>query len=218
MADVSLLEQTLLEMPGKFPREHGIDWFRKFDIPEEYPGIVARIDRALAACQSPIERALAVAIEIASNGDHSIGGTFWTLQNDKETDNTPCSTIVGTPQFHLQGFKLDFRLKWFNVVPDPRNPTIRDGGWEVPGFYEAEKTLFIECDGHDHHERNKEQAQRDRKKDRYFQKHGMTLLRFTGSEIWADPMACANEIIGYFLDADSAAWETCHPTKAAANG
>lgn len=54
--------------------------------------------------------------------------------------------------------------------------------------------MIVECDGHEYHERTKEQARRDKKRDRYFTAQGYKVLRFTGSEIWADPDECAGEI------------------------
>jgi len=56
---------------------------------------------------------------------------------------------------------------------------LRDGAFEV----------FIECDGHAFHEQTKRQAERDRRR----------LLRFTGSEINRDPMACAESVF-IFID------------------
>lgn len=56
-------------------------------------------------------------------------------------------------------------------------------------------TLFIECDGHDYHERTKEQAMRDRKRDRYFQTSDLPLLRFTGTEIHKDAPGCARQAV-----------------------
>ena len=49
----------------------------------------------------------------------------------------------------------------------------------------------VECDGHDFHERTKEQAAHDRKRDREMQMDGWKVFRFTGSEIHANPMRCA---------------------------
>lgn len=56
--------------------------------------------------------------------------------------------------------------------------------------------VVIECDGHDYHERTKEQARRDREKDRAFQRAGWIIARFTGSEIYADAEKCACEALG----------------------
>lgn len=55
--------------------------------------------------------------------------------------------------------------------------------------------IVVECDGHDFHERTKEQASRDRSRDREFQVSGNIVMRFTGSEIWRDPFACAIQVV-----------------------
>jgi very-short-patch-repair endonuclease len=57
------------------------------------------------------------------------------------------------------------------------------------------RKLVVECDGHDFHERTKEQASRDRSRDRAMQDAGYTVFRFTGSEIQRDPAACARQVI-----------------------
>ena len=46
--------------------------------------------------------------------------------------------------------------------------------------------IAVECDGHEFHEKTKQQAARDKARDRD---------RFTGSEIWKDPGACADEVL-----------------------
>lgn len=56
--------------------------------------------------------------------------------------------------------------------------------------------LAVECDGHDFHEKTKEQAAHDKKRDRFFAAQGIALLRFTGSEIYRDASACAEEVEG----------------------
>jgi very-short-patch-repair endonuclease len=45
---------------------------------------------------------------------------------------------------------------------------------------------LVECDGHDFHERTKEQAERDRSRDRRVQEMGWRMFRFTGSELYRD--------------------------------
>lgn len=54
--------------------------------------------------------------------------------------------------------------------------------------------LIVECDGHDFHERTKEQAARDKSRDRHTVMAGYKVFRFTGSEIWRDPMGCAQQV------------------------
>lgn len=58
--------------------------------------------------------------------------------------------------------------------------------------------VAVECDGHDFHEKTKEQAIRDKKRDRDFIAAGVPVLHFTGREIWRDPSRCVGEI-GDFL-------------------
>lgn len=53
------------------------------------------------------------------------------------------------------------------------------------------KHMVVECDGHDFHERTKEQARKDRSRDRRLQELGYLVFRFTGSELYSDPIRCA---------------------------
>lgn len=57
--------------------------------------------------------------------------------------------------------------------------------------------VAIECDGHDFHEKTKKQASRDKARDRAITAAGYSVMRFTGSEIWRDPFACAGEAIAH---------------------
>lgn len=55
--------------------------------------------------------------------------------------------------------------------------------------------LCIECDGHEFHEKTKEQAAHDHQLDRRLVRAGWLVLRFTGSEIWHDAAACVDEVV-----------------------
>jgi hypothetical protein len=57
--------------------------------------------------------------------------------------------------------------------------------------------LIIECDGHDFHEKTKEQSRSDKQRDRDLQMAGYRILRFTGSEIVKSPRRCATDIIRF---------------------
>jgi very-short-patch-repair endonuclease len=59
--------------------------------------------------------------------------------------------------------------------------------------------LAIELDGHDFHEKTKEQATRDRQRERTIVRHGYTILRFTGSEVFGNPRKCVEEVIEIIL-------------------
>ena len=54
--------------------------------------------------------------------------------------------------------------------------------------------VCVECDGHDYHERTAAQAEHDRKRDRWLQRRGWHVMRFTGREIVRSAGACLDEI------------------------
>lgn len=54
--------------------------------------------------------------------------------------------------------------------------------------------INVELDGHDFHERTKDQAKRDKARDRALTTEGWIVLRFTGSEVYEDVAGCMGEI------------------------
>jgi hypothetical protein len=91
------------------------------------------------------------------------------------------------PQVSLMSYRVDFAV--FHMLVS----CIRRTG-ELKKKYSV---LAIECDGHDYHERTKEQADRDRKRDRCLLSANIPVMRFTGSQIWKDATACALEVDKY---------------------
>jgi very-short-patch-repair endonuclease len=106
---------------------------------------------------------------------------------------------------------LLYAMVAFNIASYGERPSINGSlglGWNVKlqeqiGEYrvdflltsdETKRKFVIECDGHDFHERTKEQALKDRRRDRDLTAAGYVVLRFTGSEIWRDPWRCAEDI------------------------
>lgn len=87
------------------------------------------------------------------------------------------SAVVATRQFPFSSYVVDIAFLAF---------TMRSRGGNI--------FLAIECDGHDYHERTKEQAARDKSRDRALVAAGFSVLRFTGSEIWHRPDQCVDEI------------------------
>lgn len=53
------------------------------------------------------------------------------------------------------------------------------------------RTVVVECDGFSYHYETQEQVERDHERDREFMAAGITVVRFTGSEINKDPDGCA---------------------------
>lgn len=96
--------------------------------------------------------------------------------------------ITFFPQSTVEAGGAKYRLD-FLAQSSTTGPTSNGGTQEISVRF------AIECDGHDFHERTKEQARRDRKRDRDLQAAGYRVLRFTGSEIHRDPSAVAQEIV-----------------------
>jgi very-short-patch-repair endonuclease len=88
-----------------------------------------------------------------------------------------------TPQQRIGRYKADFVVEGDFVFS--LQPRIRFVG-----------KIVIECDGHDHHEKTKEQAAHDKKRDRAMQALGFKVFRFTGSEIVRSSGRCVTEALG----------------------
>jgi very-short-patch-repair endonuclease len=65
---------------------------------------------------------------------------------------------------------------------------------EAPPFI-----VIVEVDGHDFHEKTKEQARRDKSRDRFMAATEARVFHFTGSEVYRDAQACAVEVFEYVL-------------------
>lgn len=147
---------------------------------------------ALSRCESEIEKMLMVALfSVARAAENT---TFLLSEWDfRELEKSQLGTFI-EPQFKIDKYRADFRLIYVDHKPDWENKREHNGQM-IPGFKTVRSEILIECDGHDFHERTKEQARRDRARDREFQRLGYKVFRFTGSEIFADPIRCANEAI-----------------------
>lgn len=53
---------------------------------------------------------------------------------------------------------------------------------------------IVEIDGHEWHEKTKEQARADKEKERMYLKKGFIPIRFTGSEVYHNAKMCVNEV------------------------
>jgi very-short-patch-repair endonuclease len=93
---------------------------------------------------------------------------------------------------------LDSKLK-VKLCPHERIAT--DGGsYEVdflivPDDQSLDRVkVAIELDGHDFHEKNKDQVRKDKARERAIVQQGVTVLRFSGSEVVRNARACVEEV------------------------
>lgn len=106
--------------------------------------------------------------------------------------NVQCFNAIWTQQ-KIEDYRVDFvlgRIQYSVQVSEDGAP-----GKEV---LIRLPLLVVECDGHNFHERTKEQAQNDKSRDRRLNALGYRVLRFTGSEIHNRPKECALEIDNLF--------------------
>lgn len=148
--------------------------------------------KKITACESPIERIMG--LELFDGPPSTLDicfGIAWAhegnavlkeLLSNVEFEITPQQTFMGSSG---KVYRTDF---FINAFASGANG--QDGILSVP--------VAVECDGHDFHEKTKEQAIRDKKRDRDFIAAGVPVLHFTGREIWRDPSRCVGEI-GDFL-------------------
>ena len=97
----------------------------------------------------------------------------------------PQISLIVRPQAQIGEFRVDFLIHAMNV--------------KASGENRAWRRLVVECDGHNFHERTKEQAAKDRARDRWLTSKDYDVFRFTGSELWRDPMACAEQVTDWAI-------------------
>lgn len=60
--------------------------------------------------------------------------------------------------------------------------------------------IVIECDGHNFHEKTKEQASHDKKRDRYMTANGYKVFRYTGSDLHRSACSIEEEVSDFACD------------------
>lgn len=120
-----------------------------------------------------------------------------------EESTTPIEQLLAIAlseraEFLLPRFTDDFFINQQETL------NVGDNKYRVDLFLAVNKNgefsgFVIECDGHDFHEKTKEQARKDKKRDRDLIKNGYTVIRFTGAEIFENPFICAREVIEIVL-------------------
>lgn len=131
--------------------------------------------------------------------------SFWLLSEEVES---PIEQLLGAHLIFINDGYNEVRADFFpGAFPDPDFGTyfrcqqrFRDYRLDflfklcLQGDY---RLLAVECDGHNFHERTKEQAARDRSRDRVLVEAGVPVIRFTGSEIYGHPQHCADEVVNH---------------------
>jgi very-short-patch-repair endonuclease len=90
--------------------------------------------------------------------------------------------FVVCPQVSIAGYRVDFFAAY-------QNCSDRVGG------------LIVEIDGHEFHEKTKDQVSRDKSRERALQAEGYRVFRYSGSDVWRSPFECADEVLQTLIGA-----------------
>ncbi len=156
-------------------------------------------EKALNECgESPLEHAMLLALTLVSGdrmGSES-GKGFYFTHGGRPADATDWEYISIEPQAVFGDYRVDFlvTLSSLDPVVDARTREQDESRLLSAGDY-TDRKIVVECDGHDFHDRTKDQASRDRERDRALQSLGLRVFRYTGSDVWLDVMSCATETI-----------------------
>lgn len=124
-------------------------------------------------CESPIEKLMYVAI--------IVNPTWQRLDMlNNEFDPSSYATVLPQHNIKLKSGRM-IRADFCVMAKSPY----------------GHANVVIECDGYDFHERTKEQAERDRARDRELASLGYTVFRFLGSEIYRSPYECADQVLNF---------------------
>lgn len=134
-------------------------------------------------CDSPIEQALGFALQM-------------TLTEALIPERYPVAYLSIRPYKNWPAM-IDDGQPRIAIFPQSQVGTYRADFLILCECNDVKFWIVVECDGHDFHERTKEQAKRDRARDRWMTANNISVLRFTGSEIYADPSACANQVADF---------------------
>lgn len=127
---------------------------------------------------SPLEHAMHIAFE-------TVARINFVQFAEPISSNEMSTGLIITPQRKIGPYRADFSVEWLCYI-----------GGKVGVFRE----VVVECDGTAFHERTEKERRYEKHRDRYMQKLGLKVFRYTGKEILDDPYKIAAEVIGYVTD------------------
>ena len=65
--------------------------------------------------------------------------------------------------------------------------------------FDTDKKIIIECDGHEFHQKTKEQVKHDNEREYDLKMAGYEIIRFSGSQIYNEPFKCVEDAYNYII-------------------
>jgi very-short-patch-repair endonuclease len=205
-----LIEELLANKPALDPRpeykpasdvDEAVETAISLITANLYASLRSQLYWALGATESPIEglfflslATLAarkqIRIEQAEKEYNDVAPVFSPLLFD------PAGYLRVNVQPTIGEYRVDFLLQYSQRTHGNEGEKRLDlSKPALASFTQGTAHLIVECDGHDYHERTKEQAEADKTRDRMLQTVGYPVFRFTGSRLFSDPLACARECL-----------------------
>ena len=131
----------------------------------------------MEGCESPIEQIMALAL------DETLGSA-WVVHKEIR-----CGVEIIGIRKQEEAITRSGKV----YIPDFSIPV-----WDVSN--REGKMFAVECDGHEFHEKTKEQATHDKQRERDLIAEGYTVIRFSGSEIYKKPFKCASEVFDIIFE------------------
>lgn len=123
------------------------------------------LQNAVIDCESPIEQMLSIALETAQRqGKFDIPLLVDVIAFEKQAE------IVCGEKLYRADIAIPVR------------------------YWNGTKTYLIECDGHEFHQKTKEQVEKDNERTRDLLRAGYSVIRFSGTEIFHKPHRCASAV------------------------
>ena len=166
-----------------FPSKPCVELFLRLLAGSRILSLRGEIEYASRLCESPIEEVMLLALALAGEAE-SDSGVEMQVREPSPFDHI-CHVLVN-PQYVVGKYRVDFRVAAYWTRFDDEN--LVDEHW-------CRGEVLVECDGHDFHERTKEQASHDKRKDRDLQAAGFKVFRYTGSDVWNRCMEAATQVV-----------------------
>ena len=182
------------------------------------------VQQAMNTCQSPIEAVmLSALIVVCKKHNWTVVlkcGHRFPYGMTHRSHNSPVSVSIDQ-QVEVGSYRVDFMLDYQYVsteyppealenVSPLANLVVKP---ELVKHQKHRARLIVECDGHDFHEKTRQQVARDKRRDRFLQGEGYKVFRFSGHEINDDAIACALEVLDGFNISTGSKEEVSAPQK-----
>ena len=143
------------------------------NIPEKYRANFCHVNAFYYdECESPIEVILNFAFDMVAFCTEGYGSSIYLI-----------------PQYEVVANGKNYRIDLF----------FDSNECESPFAHFKPYKLAIECDGHDYHEKTKAQVKKNNQRDLDLKMEGYDIIHFSGSQIYNEPLKCANDLIKYIL-------------------